>query len=1055
MEEPLLHKTRNLVEDWREGDARKLAMLEMEADVGWPGGGGWQTSPEEQERSIRESNLLGAIVTENEERIISLCTIRTTPGQKAQAFIPHLNCHPDYHGKKHGKSALWGAMDRAYEAGCRKVDLYTWPGNLQAVPLYKKMGFMWRPDSSVHMENFTPAARRHPLAASFFARHDWYDTQVRELRTEEDVMTRGRVKVYEYEWRAPDGDLLRLVFDRQSWGIIEIETNDLMASCSLPDEKLVAGVPHAVRWRIENRKPQPARVFLAASGDPGVNVDTREALDVSDAVEIEGTFVIDPGIEEKTREPKAAVLRTDLVIDGVGIELAAGIAARQAVDVSLDVVRSILAPGKRQEAKLTLRSNMDEACTVNLRVMPAGGVDVDADERQVALDPKGGAELAVPVTARQAGPVAIDVETTAATGGRDIPVKTKRLDLLAVEPGGVSGGVGAENALLCGGGLMVSASLRSGELYIFHTLRALRARRLKLQTPRLGPPFSGGDLFQEKAEARVERDGFGVVLRLRTPSVLRPGVWLERNVRVGQGPLVGVQDTVINGTSLPLDLSASQSWWMQMGRIASLIVPGRHGVARQAFGSGGRDLDDLRLSEEAEAWPEGWFCVEREDGCATGILWDRAERVSPGPWGSLRTRAIRVRPGASASLDPVNAYVGDGNRETVRAWWRTMFGSVPETETSAAPTRRPIECRIEPRPLIVGGECADATLRLDHVGRHTLDGELIVEPSVGLRADVTAVDVKGLCESKPVVQKAAFHPSGRTRPGANEIGVRFETEEAVYRFREKALVLPGNAGRVTVSRLAKGRIILVDNGILTVKVAPSFLGSVISLQRDGVEYLNSPYPDAEPRAWMNPWHGGISPEYDRLEDTLHKERFRYRVIERKGRQGLVWSGVRVHCRIAQEHARGQSISLEYLLAPGADVLAVRVTCRDELGIGADGDVGFEIWPAFAASPGTATFHNATDESVSTLAAPHWTSGGNWKWGGLVGKNGEALFLSAAGEGARAAGFALGEVGCFLNGNLDRWMGPGERIQGLFFLLPTTGLEAAKAGAIWSEFEELP
>ena len=1055
MEEPLLHKTRNLVEDWREGDAEKLAALEMEADAGWPGGGGWQTSPEEQERSIRESNLLGAIVTEDEARIISLCTIRATPGQKAHAFIPHLNCHPDYHGKKHGKSALWGAMERAFETGYRKVDLSTWPGNLQAVPLYKKMGFMWRPDSSVHMENFTPAARRHPLPAAFFARHDWYDTQVRELSLEEDVMARGNVRVYEYLWRAPDGDLLRLVFDRQSWGIIEIETNDLMVSCSLPDEKLVAGVFHAVRWRIENRKPHPARVFLAATGDPGVKVEKREALDVADAVEIEGAFVVDPGIEEKTREPNAAVLRTDLAIDGVGIELAAGIAVRQAVDVSMDGPRSILAPGKPQEARLTLRSHLDEACSAKMRVRPAGGVEVDAGERQVTLDPKGGAELAVPVTAPRAGPVAIDVETTAATGSEAIPVKTKRLDLLAVEPGGVSGGVGEETALLCGGGLTVNASLRSGEIFIFHTLRALRSRRLKLQTPRLGPPFSGGDLFQEKAEARVDRDGFGVVLRLRTPSVLRPGLWLERDILVGQGPLVRVQDTVINGTSLPLDLSVSQSWWMQMGRTASLVVPGNQGVSRQAFGSGGRDLDELRISDEASKWPEGWFCVEREDGCATGILWGRTERVSPGPWGSLRTRAVRVKPGESRSLDPVNAFVGDGNRETVRAWWRTLFGSIPEVETSPAPTRRPIECRIEPRPLIVAGARADATLRLDHVGRHTLDGELTVEPSDGLRADVTHIKVRELCESKPVVQNVAFHPTGRIRPGAKDIRACFETEEAIYRFTYNALVLPADAREVSVSQQEKGRIILVDNGILAVKVAPSFLGSVISLRREGVEYLNSPYPDAEPRAWMNPWHGGVSPEYDRLEDTLYKERFRYRVIERKGRQGLVWRGVRVNCLIAQEHARGQSIALEYLLAPGADVLAVRVMCRDELGIGADGDLGFAVWPAFAASPGTATFHNATEKSVSTRAAPHWTSGGNWNWGGIVGENGEALFLSAAGEGARAGGFALGEVGCFLSGNLERWMKPGERIDALFFLLPTTGLEAGQAGAVWSEFEELP
>ena len=64
----MLHKTRNLVEDWRKGDAEKLAAFEMEADTAWPGGGGWQTTADEQEREIRESNLLGAFVTENERR---------------------------------------------------------------------------------------------------------------------------------------------------------------------------------------------------------------------------------------------------------------------------------------------------------------------------------------------------------------------------------------------------------------------------------------------------------------------------------------------------------------------------------------------------------------------------------------------------------------------------------------------------------------------------------------------------------------------------------------------------------------------------------------------------------------------------------------------------------------------------------------------------------------------------------------------------------------------------------------------------------------------------
>ncbi len=1047
----MLHKTRNLVEDWRKGDAEKLATLEMEADIAWPGGGGWQTTPDEQEREIRESNLLGAFVTENKQSIISICTIRAKPGQKAHAFIPYLNCHPDYHGKKHGKSVLWAALDRAYEAGFQRVDLYTWPGNLKAVPLYKKMGFMWRPDSSVHMENFTPAARRHPLAAVFFAKHDWYETHVRELSLEEDVMTRGKVKIYEYLWRATDGDFLRLVFDRQSWGIIEIENNDLSASCSLPDEKLVAGVPHPVRWRIVNKKPDPVRISLTASADPGVEVKKREALEVTDAAELEGTFVINPNIEEKTHEPKAAVLRTDLVIDGVGIELTAGIAVRQAVDISIDAVRSTLTSGTPQDALLTLRSNLDEACTARLRVTPAGGVNVNAGERRVALDPKGGAELSAPVTAPHAGPVALDVETTAVVGRKAIPVKTRRIDLLAVDRGGVSGGVGEQGALLCGGGLMVSANLRNGQISIFHRLRALRSRRLDLYSPKLGPPFAGDDLFQEKAEASVERDAFGVVLRLRTRSVLRPGVMLDRRIAVGQGPLVRVSDTVINGSTLPLDLSLVQGWGIRIG--ASFVVPRKQGVYRQAAGSGGRDLDDLRLPEEGEAWPEGWICAEKEDGCAAGMLWDRAERVGPGTW--VRLRAGRVKPGESKQLHPIYAFAGDGNWQTVRAWWQTLFGSVPEIETSPAPAHRPIEFGIEPGPLLIAGGKAEATLRLSHVGEYKLNGELILEESTGLRSDVASVKVSGLCESNPVVRKVEFRPTERARPETEDIGVRFETGEAVYRFSGRTLILPRNACQVQVSRQEKGRVIVVDNGILTAKVAPSFMGSVISLQREGREYLNSSYPDTAPRGWMNPWHGGISPVYDRLEDTLYKERFRYRVIERKGRQGLVWRGVRVHCRIAQEHARGQSIALEYLLAPGADVLAILVSCRDELGISAQGDVGFHVWPGFAASPGTASFYNATHESITVLAAPHWSWAGRWNWGGIVGNNGEVLFLSAKGEGVQASGGAVGDEGCLLEGNLDRSMFPRERIEGLFFLLPTAGLEAGKAGAVWSEFKALP
>ncbi len=1053
------HRTRDLVKDWRRGDAEKLARLMMEADVAWPGGGGYQTTPEEQERHIRESNLLGAFVTEDRTRIISLCTLRAKPGQKEHAFIPHLNCLPDFHGKKHGKAVLRAAVDRAGEAGYRKVDLYTWPANMKAVPLYKKMGFMWEPDTSVHMENFTLAARQHPLGRAYFSRHDWYETHVRSLTLEEDLVKRGKVRVYEYLWRAGDGSFLRMVFDRKSWGIIEAENRDLLVSCNLPDEKLIAGIPHPVRWRIVNRRPNPARVLLSASGDPGIDIRQQEVLEVRDSAEVEGTFTIDPNIPEKTQDPRAAILRTEVLVDGLSVPLAAGIEAQQAVVVSLDPPRSILRPGIPQEAILTLRSNLDRKATARLSVLPGGGTTVHRREYRVPLKPKGGAEVRVPLTATGEGPVRLEVEARASVGKEEIPIKAKRIDLLSVGPEGVSACVGEDAATLAGGGLLASVDLRWGQTSVYHRLRAERAYRCGIPPPRVGPPFSWEDFFQEKAEASIEEEPTGVAVRIRSKSILRPGLVLDRRIVLGQGPLLKVTDTILNGSAVRLDLDLSQGWGFRLGSDREsepdTVIPRERGIIREPGGAGGRGLGSLKLREEGKASPEGWVCRQRGDGCAVGFLWGRAERAESGSWSrEIRRRIGRLEPGGSAMAEPVYCFVGDGNWQTVRGWWRILFGEgVPETEQEFASTLKPIQLSIDPNPLLVRGDETRATVSLRNAGTYKLDGRIEMEPPAGLRPDSGAIEVASLCEARPVVRSLGLLATPRLPRGSSRIGLRFETDEAIYRSSGEILVLSRRAREVRVSREDGGTIFTIRNGILIVKVAPGFLGSVVSLQREGREFLHSAYPEA--RAWgpFNPWFGGISPRHGWLWGSMHKERFRARAVRRRGRQGLEWEGVRVSCAIRQERARGQSIALEYLLAPGADVLAVVATCREGLGIRSDGDVGFLMFPAFGTAPGSATFYNPSDPSITPLVASHYSEAGSWRWGGLAG-DGMSLFVSASGEGAGAGGEYI-PPGCLMGASVGGSMPARSGIGGLFFVVPAFGPETAETHAVWSRFEALP
>jgi len=498
-----MHTTRDLTRNWRRGDGLKLATLETEAQTAWPGGGGWQITPENSERDIRESDLLGAFVTEEGDRMVSICTIRAKPGQRGQAYVPYLNCHPDYHGQKHGKAVLWAAVARGFELGFRMIDISTWAANLKAVPLYKKMGFMWQPNTSVRLENFTPTARRHPLGRPYFRDNDWYGTLLRPVDLVEDLLYRGNVRVYEYVWKSDSGQTLRMVFDRQSWEPVEIETEDLLVSATVPEERLIAGVPYSIRWRVVNKRSAPVQVSIAASPDPGVRMKFRRSFRVRDSEEMECEFTVDPEIVEKKQAPEAAMLKTEIIVDGVRVPLANGFQVLQAIDLVLEgSPRSVLRMNRGQKAVLSLRSNLDVACSVDLNVTsdPKNAV---SGRRRLKLGKRGGAELEIPVKVEDPGPVSLTVQARARVGRRWTSTKPRKVDLLAVEWDGTGGTVGEDYALLYAGGRVLSVNLRSGRATVYQTMRGEREELLHIFPPSLGVPFSWEDFFQEKAVASI------------------------------------------------------------------------------------------------------------------------------------------------------------------------------------------------------------------------------------------------------------------------------------------------------------------------------------------------------------------------------------------------------------------------------------------------------------------------------------------------------------------------------------------------------------------------
>lgn len=1046
---------RDLVVDWRPDDAEKLARFMNESGRAWPGGSWDPMTPEDAEARFRDQRYLAAFVVEEGDRIIAYCSLAARPDERHRAYVPLLNAHPDYHGKGYGKAVLLAAVERVYQLGIARVDLHTWAGNLKAVPLYKKSGFMWAPEHpwGVLMQNFTPGARRHPLAQQYFAKHDWYRTMKRDLSLTADEHKRGRALVYPYEWEE-DGDRLRMVYDRNSWGLLEIETNQLRLACFLDDEKLVAGIPHPIRWEIVNYQDRPLEIALMASGDEGIELDYKRVLTVADRAELSAKFVVDPRLREKEQEPRAPIVRTDLLINGEPVRLEAGFEIKQAVSFGLDGVGHLLRPGQREGVVLQCWSELRERATAKLRVRGSDAVNVSPATLEVSLPARDAAEAALELAGSGSGPACLRVECEARTGERAVTPKATELWVHFGEPGEVVGHVEKDRVVLESTALHVHISRRGGWMNIGDKVRNL-SQAASLPAPQLGVPFAWEEFFDPGCEARLEREGEGLTAVLTTSSVYRPGIWLERRVTLTNLPVVKVQDAIINGTGSRFAGQLKTSVQLRGDWIACMT---RKGLVRGFGSSAARNPDEHQLAKEQEAWPETWVSAESQTGLVAGLMWPPALRVQQhGWWNELDLGLPPAAPGESTTPGPVYVYVGDGDHFTVRRWWQNLCGPRVAREQRPPATREALEFGLRPRPVVLHGRRARARLVVDSVGQLELAGRLAVHAPEGLRVSPGKAEFGRVNEQRPFATPVEVKRGRALAEGGYFVDCSLRLDRLASHQRYGVLVLGDPDRTVTVSKQADpADCWQIDNGLLVMQVAARFCGSAISLRRGGVELLRSAFPEARPLAWENPWHGGIEPSLGAVGRELFKEHFTARAITRKGEQGVVWKGVRVSCAPRADRGRHLSLALDYLLAPGSSVLAVAVRTTRRAGASGWVDGGFMVWPVLGGSHLDAVLRASDDDRSERFQCGLHGHVQGQRW--VMAENpkaGEAAVLAGHPDHTWINSTTFGRDGYFLAAGRGEHHEAKQTQESVFFLAFTGADRARDLAEVLAELEGLP
>lgn len=787
--------------EYEESLADAVTRMWHESADGWPPGFNCASKTAEYVADKhRDGAYIHTTLAMEDERVLGYIRTRQYGGEPDAAYVAFINVVTEMHGHGIGKRLLLDSIDRVSAAGYSRIDLDTWPGNLKAVPLYKKTGFLWVPDRDVHMENYMPLLLRRPEVEGLLEGEYWYDHLTHgSLEASPDLHeTDSKRRIYTY----------RLERDGRR---IEAEI-DLAGRC-------LSGWSDGereLRLRRSERKlvfSRPARIALEGSGLPGsIDVSCHEDLEGPDRMETDGAsgsieVVPRPLAIPYSRRERAPRVTLRLPLE-TPLELGMGIDAGDAVEVKDLAVR--LLAGEKQ-ARIHLKRRVpDGKCVLHWRVDKA-----DWSARELDLSKAVFSAVDLPVGDLAPGLHTMEIRLDA--GQAQGPVRK-----VLVSRGPLKG---AETWSCPRGAVMETSTLRlrirpTGGLASISFLGhhgGGGSGNLRLQA---GPPMFAGDLWAQRYSVEAAESG----LRASCKWLSRPG--LEFRVFYSLDPcgVVRAQAEVSNSSEAPAEVFFAAINWEHLSWPGDVLMPLEGGMLMseqifQRFPDYSSDYP-REISEMASPVMGGFAAAICSGTLANFRGWDRIESGCP------RTEKEVVQPGETLRSPSMEKLISAGgpwgmSAAAAAAGWdlkppRDYIGFPGISCYPLMPERSSVSMT---NPLK-----AKRSACIDLDGEQTASGELGAEDR--LEADVGPPGLHSVC----------FVMSGVER-------------------ERKVLVTE----KAEVTRERDGDNLLLRGEDLRIAINPSARGHVSSIRLAGREWAFASDPKPRAFAWFNPWYGGIVP----------------------------------------------------------------------------------------------------------------------------------------------------------------------------------------------------
>ena len=883
--------------EYEERYAASIADMWNRSRDNWGGGSDLETE-QSQLDFYRNGSYYNVYLALAGEEVIGLCSLSRYYKDMDATYLHVLNVRPDYMSKKVGKAMVLLSLERTIELGYPRLEIHTWPGNTQAVPLYKKCGFMWEDNpETTHLTNYLPTILSQELLKPYFAEADWYADSTRLADIKPDGVKKDGFEYFTYTWARKDGKNLAVTIEKFGRRISRVETDEYLLELTAENHLLAYGFDYSAQVKSAGKNALPLNVDVNGRDDGVISFSPEKSK-----------FSV--GKPSKKQDPfsKHPCVLAELTVNGLAIELGAGIEVKPPLTAFYNAETGLIAHGSRHNAYITLESALLTEAKISFSLPDSEHIRFDKTQHTADIGASGKACIELAAEALKPGHAQLEVPCAITLPDGRQKAVSMPLDVVNQSLTGFFPCMTETSYGIVNGPFRLDTCKTSNNTKIINALADNLhpdEEHLLFTASKLGKPYQDEFNLAVPVETKAYQSGAEMVMELSYASEKQPGIVMTMIYTLSAAGVVTRRHRVSNTGGEDRCLFLNETIFTHISPLTAYCYDGRITLSKDASDDGVGSID-------AKLFEENWV-FEDSPGCTIGVCWDINLKPSfRFDDGLVLEHELSVASGAAAETPPVTICIG-----VFRDFSAFRSYALQRYSPYIEPTEDLLEVIINNGNPFVSSDDFKVCVRNNR--SRTYSGSIEISSEYEQFIQPQASECRDCDSMDSLLASFTFRPEKQKVYGKVGIIKTRAAFPALLTGRTRAVFFPsGNTESVD-----KDGILSVSNGCMTFKSDPGYFPGLYSLKTGlDTEWLLSRHPKLEPYGWWSPFVGGMRNWLEKIDaaNTL-KENISASFAERMDNFGNLWQGVsaRAEITLCKEY-KGLTCESYYLALPGVPVL---------------------------------------------------------------------------------------------------------------------------------------